>query len=259
MGKVIEVNDLSFGYGERLICKNVGFSVEKGDFVGIIGPNGSGKSTLIKLLLRQLKPIKGQIKLLGQDIEKFDQWNKIGYVAQKANSFNTSFPATVEEVVSANLFPKIGLFKRIKNKHRELVYKALETVGMEEYKDRLIGNLSGGQQQRVFIARALVSEPELIFLDEPTVGIDSESEGALYCLLGRLNQEKKITIVMVTHDIGAVIVHTNKIAYVGDKGLVMNENTKDFVKNNLGGVYGYDVNFHANRHCCTNCWKKGAV
>jgi len=114
MGKVIEVNDLSFGYGERLIFKNVGFSVEKGDFVGIIGPNGSGKSTLIKLLLRQLKPIKGQIKLLGQDIEKFDQWNKIGYVAQKANSFNTSFPATVEEVVSANLFPKIGLFKRIK-------------------------------------------------------------------------------------------------------------------------------------------------
>jgi len=110
MGKVIEVNDLSFGYGERLIFKNVGFSVEKG-FCRNYRSNGSGKSTLIKLLLRQLKPIKGQIKLLGQDIEKFDQWNKIGYVAQKANSFNTSFPATVEEVVSANLFPKSDFSK----------------------------------------------------------------------------------------------------------------------------------------------------
>jgi len=94
-------------------------------------------------------------------------------------------------VVSANLFPKSDFSKGLKNKHRELVYKALETVGMEEYKDRLIGNLSGGQQQRVFIARALVSEPELIFLDEPTVGIDSESEGALYCLWGGSTRKRK--------------------------------------------------------------------
>ncbi|GAE90727.1 metal ABC transporter ATP-binding protein [Acetivibrio straminisolvens] len=259
MEKVIEISNLSFGYGERLILEDMSFSVEKGDFVGVIGPNGSGKSTLLKLLLRQIKPIKGEIKLLGQNIEKFNQWNKIGYVAQKASSFNTSFPATVEEVVSANLFPQIGLFKRIKSKHRELVYKALETVGMEDYKDRLIGNLSGGQQQRVFIARVLVSEPELIFLDEPTVGIDSESEGALYCLLGRLNQERGITIVMVSHDIGAVTVHANKIACMGNKGLVMNENTEEFAKNSLREIYGHDVNLHAHKHCCTNCWKKGAI
>ncbi|HOM01724.1 MAG TPA: metal ABC transporter ATP-binding protein [Acetivibrio sp.] len=259
MEKVIEVNNLSFGYGQRLILENMSFSVEKGDFVGVIGPNGSGKSTLVKLLLKQIKPIKGEIKLLGQNIERFNQWNKIGYVAQKASSFNTSFPATVEEVVSANLFPKIGLFRRIKDKDRELVYEALKTVGMEDYKDRLIGNLSGGQQQRVFIARVLVSEPDLIFLDEPTVGIDSESEGALYCLLGRLNQERGMTIVMVSHDIGAITVHANKIAYVGNKGLIMNENTEDFAKKRLKEIYGYDVNLHANKHCCTNCWKKGAI
>lgn len=259
MEKVIEVNNLSFGYGERLIFENMRFSVQKGDFIGIIGPNGSGKSTLITLLLNRIKPIKGEIKVLGQNIERFNQWDRIGYVAQKANSFNTSFPATVEEVVSANLFSKVGLFKRIKKQHRELTYDALKTVGMEDYKDRLMGNLSGGQQQRVFIARALVSDPELIFLDEPTVGIDSEAEGALYCLLGRLNHERGMTIIMVSHDIGAVTVHANKIACMGNKGLVVNENTKEFAKNSLGEIYGYDVNLHAHKHCCTNCWKKGAV
>jgi zinc transport system ATP-binding protein len=193
MEKVIEVKDLSFGYGERLILENLNFSVEKGDFVGIIGPNGSGKSTFVKLLLNNIKPLRGEIKLLGQSSEKFNGWNKIGYVSQKANSFNSGFPATVEEVVRANLFSKVGLFKRVKNEHKDMVYDALKTVGMEGYKDKLIGNLSGGQQQRVFIARVLVSRPEIMFLDEPTVGIDAQTEGALYCLLGKLNSEMGIT------------------------------------------------------------------
>jgi zinc transport system ATP-binding protein len=256
MEKVIEVKDLSFGYGERLILENLNFSVEKGDFVGIIGPNGSGKSTFVKLLLNNIKPLRGEIKLLGQSSEKFNGWNKIGYVSQKANSFNSGFPATVEEVVRANLFSKVGLFKRVKNEHKDMVYDALKTVGMEGYKDKLIGNLSGGQQQRVFIARVLVSRPEIMFLDEPTVGIDAQTEGALYCLLGKLNSEMGITIVMISHDIGAITVHANKIACMSNKKIIINENSKEFANSGLRDVYGYDVNLHAHRHLCENCCMK---
>lgn len=259
MEKVIKVSGLSFGYGERIILENLQFSVDRGDFVGVIGPNGSGKSTLVKLLLNAIKPLRGEIKVLGQNIEKFNQWDKIGYVSQKANSFNTSFPATVEEVVGANLYKKVGLFKRITKEHKKLVYDALKTVGMEDYKDKIIGNLSGGQQQRVFIARVLVSAPEIMFLDEPTVGIDAEAEGALYCLLGKLNREMGITIVMVSHDIGAITVHANKIACMGNKGLVIKENTKELTQKSLRDIYGYDVNLHAHKHNCTNCCKKEVI
>lgn len=256
MEKVIEVKDLSFGYGERLVLENLNFSVERGDFVGIIGPNGSGKSTLIKLLLNIVKPLRGEINILGQSIEKFSCWSKIGYVSQKANSFNTAFPATVEEVVSANLYSKVGLFKRINKEHKNLVYDALKTVGMEDYKDKLIGNLSGGQQQRVFIARVLVSKPEIMFLDEPTVGIDARTEGALYCLLGKLNSEMGITIVMISHDIGAMTVHANKIACMTNKQIIINQNSKEFINSSLRDVYGYDVNLQVPRHFCENCCMK---
>ena len=165
MEKVIEVKDLCFGYNKKPVFENLNFWVEKGDFVGVIGPNGSGKSTLIKLILKTIKPQSGEIRILGKSIEKFNMWNKIGYIPQKANSFNKSFPATVEEVVGANLFSRIGLFKRMKNEYRELVHDALKTVGMEKYEKTLIGSLSGGQQQRVFIARVLVGKPEIMFLD----------------------------------------------------------------------------------------------
>lgn len=110
MENVIEVNSLNFGYSNDLILKNIDFTIKKGDFFGIIGPNGCGKSTLMKLMLKILNPLSGEIKILGQNIKDFKDWGSIGYVSQKANSFNTSFPATVEEVVGANLYSKIGLF-----------------------------------------------------------------------------------------------------------------------------------------------------
>ncbi|AUS95826.1 zinc ABC transporter ATP-binding protein [Clostridium thermosuccinogenes] len=255
MGKVIEVNNLSFGYDGRLTIKDVSFSVDKGDFVGIIGPNGSGKSTLVKLLLGILRPSGGQIRILGENIEKFNCWDKIGYVSQKANAYNTAFPATVEEVVSANLFSRIGLFKPIGRKHRDVVYNALKLVGMQDYGKSLIGNLSGGQQQRVFIARVLVSEPEIMFLDEPTVGIDVKSEEELYCMLARLNNELGITIMMVTHDISAVTVHANKLACMADKGLVMHDPKEEDAKKYISQLYGYEVNLHIHQHNCDNVMK----
>lgn len=256
MDKIIEVRSLSFGYDEKLILENINFAVERGDYLGVIGPNGSGKSTLIKLILGLLSPLTGEIRILGQRIEDFKSWDKVGYISQKAASFNSSFPATVEEVVAANLFSKIGLFRRYKKIHREQVMNALELVGMQDYAGKLIGSLSGGQQQRVFIARMLVSNPEIMFLDEPTVGIDAKSEEAVYCLLARLNDELGITIVMVTHDIGAVTFHANKLACMGNRGLVLRKPGEEITEELINELYGYKVNLHIHRHNCDNCSRK---
>ncbi len=255
METLIEVSNLSFVYNETPVLKDISFTVKKGDFVGIIGPNGSGKSTLIKLMLKILPVSQGKISLLGQNINEFTDWNKIGYVSQKANAFNGSFPATVEEVVQANLFSKIGLFKFAQKKHKDIVYEALEKVNMQDYGKRLIGNLSGGQQQRVFIARTLVNEPELLFLDEPTVGIDAKSEEAVYCLLARLNQTLGLTIVMVTHDIGAITVHADRLLCLGDTGLIEHDTKGNLSPDVLNQIYGYPVNMHL--HPCQNCCEKG--
>ncbi len=255
MEKIIEANNVTFGYNGKLVLKDTSLSVNRGDFLGIIGANGSGKSTLVKLMLKILTPSGGEIKILGENIHSFRGWNKIGYISQKANSFNSSFPATVEEVVGANLFSQIGLFKLPGKKHKEQVYHALEKVGMQDYGKRLIGNLSGGQQQRAFIARVLVGEPEIMFLDEPTVGIDAKSEEAVYCMLSRLNKELGLTIIMVTHDIGAVTTHTSRIVCMGENGLISHDPGEEVTKEFMSEMYGYNVKLHT--HCCDNCCKNG--
>jgi len=248
---VLEVENLSFAYGENYILKDVSFTVEKGDFVGIIGPNGSGKSTLVKLMLKILTPESGKIRILGEDIRKFGEWSKIGYISQKANSFNSDFPATVNEIVGASLLASNGIFRRKPPDFSERVYNALKKVGMQDYGNKLIGRLSGGQQQRVFIARVLVAEPEIMILDEPTVGIDSKSEEALYCLLARLNEELGITIIMVTHDIGEISVHANKLICLGENGFTVHDTADPDSDRIISAIYGFSVNMQNRR--CRNC------
>lgn len=213
---IIRIEDIVFGYGRSNVLDGISTSIKDGDFMGIVGPNGSGKSTLLKIFLGLIKPQKGTIKVFDTDINKFNQWGKIGYIPQKATSFNQGFPATVEEVVSANLYPMLGLAGRIGKNHREKVDEALGMVDMLEYKKRIIGRLSGGQQQRVFIAKSLVSDPRVIFMDEPTVGIDQKSEESFYELMDSLNKKKGITLVIVTHDIGAIDRRVNRVLCLSD-------------------------------------------
>ncbi|HHV72957.1 MAG TPA: metal ABC transporter ATP-binding protein [Clostridia bacterium] len=224
MKKIVSLRDVSFSYEQDLILDNINLEINEGDYLGIVGPNGSGKTTLLKLMLNILQPLKGKIELFGQDIQKFKDWHKIGYVAQKAVSFNLGFPATVEEVVAANLSTGLGLFKPLKKNHLEKIVKALQVVKMQDYRKRLIGNLSGGQQQRVFIARAIVNSPEIIFLDEPTMGIDLNSQTEFYELMEKLNKEMKITIVMISHDIGVITEKVNRLVCVGNKKVVVHDN-----------------------------------
>lgn len=216
--KVLEVKDLSFSYPDKSILHRLSFDVDAGDFMCIVGTNGTGKSTLLKLILNQLSPLEGEIKLLGTNSEKYKDFASIAYVSQKATNINRDFPATVEEVVSLGLYSKKGLFKRNIKEDKKLIDSALERVGMLDYKHRQIGYLSGGQQQRVFIAKALISNPRIIFLDEPTTGIDIRAVDSICCLLGDLNKNSGITIVMVTHDISSIIYHSNKILVLSEDG-----------------------------------------
>ncbi len=226
MDFMVEVKNLSFSYKEITVLKNVNFKIHRGDFFGIVGPNGSAKSTLIKLLLGLLKIQDGQIFLMGRSIEKFNQWDKVGYIPQRVRNFNRSFPATVEEIIGANLYHKMGLLKFLSSEDRKKISQVLRIVDMEGSQKKLIGSLSGGQQQKVFIARTLVNKPEIIFMDEPLVGIDQLSREMFYKLMLDLKEEGNITIVMVSHDLDGIIQHTSRIACLGKQGVkVYNKNS----------------------------------
>lgn len=209
--EIIIVKNLNFKYDKEYIFENLNFTVNKGDFLGIIGANGTGKSTLIKLILGQLKPESGSIEVFGKKIASCKELDKIGYVPQVGQSRDSNFPATVSEIVQLNLYKEIGMFKFAKKIHKEKVKKALELVEMQDFSSRKFSDLSGGQQQRVIIAKSIVNNPDVLVLDEPTTGIDHKSEHALYRLLDKLNRENKITIIMISHDLDKIKLHSNKI------------------------------------------------
>ncbi len=215
--KIIEITNINFDSEGISVLEDINLVISRGDFLGIIGPNGSGKTTLLKIMLRLIKPKSGTVKLFGENIHQFKDWHKIGYVAQHAINFDPNFPLSVFEVVSMGRFSKKGLLKKLDKKDFEIIEYALETVGMKEYKNKRIGALSGGEKQRVFIARALASEPELLILDEPTAGVDVRVQKEFYDFLERLNKERKITLVLVTHDIGTVTSRVRKLACMNKK------------------------------------------
>ncbi|SFM12618.1 zinc transport system ATP-binding protein [Gracilibacillus orientalis] len=210
--KIVEVKNVSFKYEKEWAVEHVNFSLDKGQFVALIGPNGSGKSTLVKLILGLIKPTVGSIQVFNELIKRFNNWQEIGYISQKSNSFNAGFPASVLEVVKSGLVSRLGMFRFLKREHTQKALEALKVVEMEEFARSSIGELSGGQLQRVFIARALISAPSLLILDEPTVGIDAKHVTDFYDLLGRLNKKTGITLLMITHDIDTITKHATHIA-----------------------------------------------
>ena len=214
---LIDVNDVSFRFGPIQVLKDVTFAIHPGDFLAIIGPNGSGKTTLIKIILGLLRPLRGEVRILGKTLDDFADWSKIGYVPQKATHVDSLFPASIREVVAMELLANQG-FPGMNKKEEELsIDRALKHVGMEGFKNRRIGSMSGGQQQRVFIARAIVNQPHILFLDEPTTGVDPETQEHFYDMLDLLNENEGITIVMVTHDIGIVNKHVTQVACLNQK------------------------------------------
>jgi len=245
---IIEVENISFSYDNVEVLKNITLSIHQGDYVSLIGPNGGGKTTLLKIMLGLIKPQSGQIKLFGKKIQDFKDWSKLGYVPQKAINFDPLFPVTVREVVSMGRYGKKGLLNWLRKTDQQIINTALKQVEMDQHADRLIGNLSSGQQQRVFIARALAGEPEVIFLDEPTVGVDVKTQEEFYSLLTNLNNKLNITLILVSHDVDVVSHKVTELACL-NQTLVYHGEPKKFMKGNyLENLYGKNARLVDHKH-----------
>jgi zinc transport system ATP-binding protein len=247
MRPLVEIDDVSFAFGEVLVLDGINFTVEAGDFLGIIGPNGSGKTTLLRLMLGLLTPTRGAVRLFGHPPASLKQWGRLGYVPQKA-TFDPSMPATVQEVVASGLVATVGLLRRGGAASRQRVGEVLAQVGMEAHAGRRIGALSVGQQQRVLIARALVTEPELLILDEPTGGVDPEAQTSFYALLHHLNREREVTLILVSHDIGVVAKEVTRLACL-NRRLIFHGRPGDFLGDAaLAALYGPAMRVVSHEH-----------
>lgn len=214
---IVAVRDVSFSYDDTPVLARVRFNIDAGDFLAIIGPNGSGKTTLVKIILGLLKPTDGEVQIMGVKVGAFSEWEKIGYVPQKATHIDPFFPVSVKEVVAMGLLSRKNRQKLLKRDEEVAIRRALRQVGMDEFINRRIGSLSGGQQQRVFIARAVVNHPLILFLDEPTTGVDAETQERFYDMLDDLNKKEKITIVLITHEIGIINRYINQVACLNQR------------------------------------------
>jgi zinc transport system ATP-binding protein len=240
-------DDVSYAYGLTPAVDHVSFSVERGEFVALIGPNGSGKTTLIKMALGLERAQSGRVLLLGQPVERFTSWRRVGYVPQFVNAFSVRFPATVGEVVSHGLYRGIDPLALFRRTLSPAVEQALEQAGISELRNRLISELSGGQQRRVLIARALVSGAELLVLDEPTTGLDQPGQEQLYALLRRLRADRGVTILLVTHDLGVVLHEASRVACVNQR-LFAYVPTHELTPSDLSKTYGTTVDLVIHRH-----------
>lgn len=206
---VIEMTDLTFRYAneEPNVLENCTVRVRKGDYVSILGENGSGKSTMIRLFLGLIKPSAGYIACRAR---------RTGYVPQKKDFLNSQFPLTVNEMLNSYR-ALLGL------KDRSVVRESLERVRMESFRDALVGTLSGGQAQKIFIARALIGEPDLLILDEPSTGVDARSQAEIYSTIRTLNRDGGITVVSVEHNLDAAILNSTLIFHLANgKGHMCN-------------------------------------
>jgi zinc transport system ATP-binding protein len=220
MPYAMELEGVCFSYEKSEVLKDVSFSLKQGEFLGIIGPNGGGKTTLVKLMLGLLRPDRGTIRILG--LEPNAASRRVGYVPQSMD-LSRAFPISVLDVAFMGRLSRAGIGRRYTGEDKDKVRQALEKVGMWPHRHKLMGKLSGGQKQRVFIARALATDPEILFLDEPTAGIDPEFQVNLYDILEELN--KRVTIVVITHDIGVVSSYMKSIACV-NKHFIFHEGSQ---------------------------------
>jgi zinc transport system ATP-binding protein len=200
----LELAGVSFAYRVgQPVLEDVDVAVEEGEFVAVAGPNGGGKTTLIRLALGLERPTAGSVRLFGEPAHRFSRRSTLGYLAQRSQ-LGTEAPATVREVVAAGRLAAGGLVGPLRRRDRAIVDEAIAEVGLTGLTDAPVARLSGGQQQRAFIAKALAGEPGLLVLDEPTAGVDAESQEALARLLAALHRDRRVTTLYVSHEFGAV-------------------------------------------------------
>ena len=237
-GAALTIKGLKAGYHGSEALRDVSFSVSPGDYLGICGPNGSGKSTLVKVILGLLPPESGEITLLGTPQANFRNWQRIGYLPQGLQFFNPHFPATVDEVIRLGRLAGKSFPKRFNREDTLAVERTMEWMGISHIRGSMIGELSGGLRQRVLLARALVNDPELLVLDEPTTALDPETRESFYKLIFEMNREKKTTVLLVTHDTATIGKYASHLLYL-DKTVIFCGSFDDFCNSTeMTGFFG---------------------
>lgn len=244
--EVIRFDGVSFKYGDNIVLKNVSVRIFENEFITVVGPNGSGKTTFIKLIMGVLKPIEGTVLVYGKAPK--ENKNVFGYVPQ-IEHLDVKFPITVEEVVLGGLIRPFGL---VTKKDRERVYELLEELGIIHFRKEHIFSLSGGQQQKVFLARALVSSPPILILDEPSSHIDIKGEEVITSILRKLKGKK--TIIVITHDTGFVNDLTDRTLCINNRRIIEHNTTPDEV---LSTLFGHSKN--ARRVIHQGCNKEDEI
>ncbi len=237
---ILEVKNLTVLYQNDKVLDNISFNMIRGDYIALVGPNGAGKTTMIKAVLNLINNYSGEIII---------NTEKVGYVQQRLSLNDYSFPATVFEIVRTGLIKQKKFPRIFVKKDNDKTKAILESSGIYDLKDKMIGKLSGGQLQKVLLARALISDPELLFLDEPTTALDPASRDGFYKTVKRLNEDNKMTIVLITHDFGSAGLFAKKLMYI-DTNLVFYGSFEEFCKSTDMTKYfgGYSQHIICHRH-----------
>jgi len=249
-----DLQDIWVRYEDRWVLKSIYLKCYEGEILGIVGPNGGGKSTLLKVMIGLIHPDKGTVKLFDRKPDHHARAG-IGYLPQISHA-NRSFPVTALDVVLMGLYNQMGFFRRSDRKSKEVAMELLARINMADHAKRPFGILSGGQQQRVNIARALAAKPKLLVLDEPSTGVDSVAQEDFYELLAKLRDEQHISVIMVSHDIGVITAHADRIACLNREIHYHGEPDSCFTPDIRHEVFGKDMNVMVHDPHCITCTKR---
>lgn len=230
----LEIHDLTVAYKFKPVLWDIDLNVQEGVMLAIVGPNGAGKSTLIKSILGIVKPLAGVVKVFGTPYRQMR--SRVGYVPQKS-SVDWDFPTSVKDIVLMGTYGKLGWIKRPGKKEKQLAMEAIEKVGLADFANRQINQLSGGQQQRVFLARALVQQADIYFMDEPFQGVDATTEKAIIRILKELKNNNK-TVIAVHHDLPTVAEYFDHVILLNIKKIAAGKVEDVFTNENLEKTYG---------------------
>jgi zinc transport system ATP-binding protein len=245
---LLEIRGLNVKYPNGVTAlEDINLDICESDLIALIGPNGAGKSTLLKAILGLIKPSSGSIKLFGcTDLDK--NLKSVGYVPQTALVRDPNLPFTVYETVMMGRTPVAGLLHGLRKSDRQKVDEVLKLFGIYELKDRKIGQLSGGQSQRVFLAKAMVAEPKMLLLDEPTSGVDMASKQEFYSILERLNRERQIAVVLSSHDVGVVTKIANRVLCINRSQFFCGSNHDFDADKEIHRMYNHNVELIDHDH-----------
>lgn len=240
--KIMHIQDLWAGYGEKVVLQGINLSIEEGEFLSLVGPNGAGKSTLLKCMTKIVSPKRGKVLFRGKDILQISGRRLAQEVAVVPQISIFHFSFSVEDFVMLGRIPFLPRFYRERKRDLEKVKKAMEQVGIGELKKRRVNELSEGEKQRVVIARSLAQEPKFLLLDEPAAHLDIKHQLEIFGLLKRLNKEEKLTLVVISHDLNFASWFSDRVVFLREGKIFLAGKPEEVITpKNIKEVYGVEV------------------